>query len=146
MSGALPLDRGKRYRAFDMVKRTRLPAPPPAPPATPDSAAPASYAPPGEGIPPHVWATLQEAGEEAAQRLLELLAPARFNGLPGSVQRALLDLALTRAYGLPVRRSVSVTLSSDDADAVATSLAALRDSLPERGAQARDVTPPYSDA
>jgi hypothetical protein len=81
---------------------------------------------------------LQEAGEEAAQRLLELLQPLTFKALPGSVQRALLDLALTRAYGLPVRRSVSVNLSSDDADAVAASLASLADSLPER---ARDVTP-----
>ena len=96
---------------------------------------------PDAGIPAHVWAMLQTAGEQAAERLVELLEPRRFNALPGSVQRALLDLALTRAYGLPVRRSVEVRLSSSDTDAVAASLSALRDSLPERRAQPRDVTP-----
>jgi hypothetical protein len=110
-------------------------AQPPAPVSdtTPD-ATPDALPAPQEGIPPHVWATLQEAGEEAAQRLLELLQPHRFNTLAGSVQRALLDLALTRAYGLPVRRSVSLELSATDADAVAASLIDLRASLPERGA------------
>lgn len=101
--------------------------------------------PPQEGIPPHVWTILQEAGEEAAQRLLELLQPATFTKLAGSVQRSLLDLALTRAYGLPVRRSVSVSLTSDDADAVAASLVELRDRLPERRPEPRDVTPGDAD-
>ena len=120
-----------------MTKRRALP--PPAE-AQPDDASDVPAAP-QEGIPAHVWQTLQEAGEEAAQRLLELLQPPRFNKLAGSVQRALLDLALTRAYGLPIRRAVSVNLTSDDADAVAASLASLADSLPERRPQPRDVTP-----
>lgn len=121
-----------------LARRSLAPPPPKAEPTpSPTPVEPSQ----GGDIPAHVWALLQEAGEEAAQRLVELLQPQRFNGLAGSVQRALLDLALTRAYGLPVRRSVSVSLSSDDADAVAASLVALRDSLPERAPQARDVTP-----
>ena len=119
-------------------KRKRLSSLPP-PPAQIDP--PGDLPAPQEGIPPHVWALLQEAGEEAAQRLTELLQPIRFNKLAGSVQRALLDLALTRAYGLPVRRSVNVSLTSDDSDAVAASLADLRDSLPERRPSPRDITP-----
>lgn len=131
-----------------MTKRTLRKLPRQAAPAPkPDSVdtQPDDALPPDAGIPAHVWATLQEAGEEAAQRLLELLDPVRFNKLAGSVQRALLDLALTRAYGLPVRRSVNVSLTSDDADAVAASLQDLRDSLPERRPEPRDITPTHPE-
>lgn len=131
-------------------------APRPSRRASPDTTpAPRSAAPdddgailgpsPSDDIPPHVWSLLQGAGEEAAHRLLELLQPVQFSALAGSVQRALIDLALTRAYGLPVRRSVTVALSSSDTDAVAASLAALADSLPERRAAPRDVTPRDDD-
>jgi len=97
-----------------------------------------------EGIPAHVWTMLQEAGELAAERLRDLLASPRFGSFRPSEQRALIDLALTRAYGLPVRRSLSVSLSSSDTDAIAASLIGLQDALPERGdaaSQARDVSP-----
>lgn len=101
-----------------------------------------------EGIPAHVWALLSEAGELAAERLRDLLASPRFATFRPSEQRALIDLALTRSYGLPVRRSLSVSLSSSDTDAIAASLLGLQDALPERareplegGQEARDVTP-----
>lgn len=98
---------------------------------------------PADGIPPHVWALLQSAGHEAAQKLLALLRSPTFSTFAPSSQARLIELALTRAYGLPVRRSVSVNLNSDDADAVAASLLDLADNLPERraAARARDITP-----
>lgn len=77
------------------------------------------------GLPQHVAATLAQAGERAAQRLLEILTSKAFERYRPSEQRALIELALTRAYGLPVRREVSVSLTSDDSDAVAASLAQL---------------------
>lgn len=83
-------------------------------------------------IPEHVWAVLREAGEEAANRLLQILQSPRFPTLRGSEQRALIALAFDRAYGLPVRRSLSVNLSSDNSDAIAASLHSLQDALPER--------------
>jgi len=83
-------------------------------------------------VPAHVWRTLQAAGEEAAQRLLSILRSPQFASYAPTAQKALIELALTRAYGLPVRRSIEVNLSTDDADAVAASLASLRDALPER--------------
>lgn len=126
-------------------KRRSLPAPSDAPQASNADTSPerqsASPVAPHDGIPPHVWETLQQAGEEAAQRLLSLLQSPRFNTFAPTAQKALIELAMTRAYGLPVRRSVEVKLSSDDADAVAASLSALRDSLPERGPVPRDITP-----
>ncbi len=88
-------------------------------------------------IPAHVWATLQEAGEEAAQRLLELLRAPSFKSYAPTAQKALIELALTRAYGLPVRRSVNVDLSTEDSDAIAASLIDLREALPERQRQGR---------
>jgi hypothetical protein len=105
------------------------------------------------GLPAHVAATLAKAGEKAAQRLLELLAGPRFERFRPSEQRALIELALTRAYGLPVRREVSVNLSSSDSDAVAASLASLAGRpLPEYvnaalqgGQEARNVTPKGDD-
>lgn len=84
-------------------------------------------------IPPSVWQTLQDAGQIAAEKLLALLNNATFDTLAPRDKRALIELALTRAYGLPVKREVSVSLSSSDGDAVAASLAALsaRVTLPE---------------
>ena len=86
-------------------------------------------------IPPHVWALLQEAGLAAAEALLDLIQSPRFRTYRPAEQRGLIELALTRAYGLPVRRSISVELSSTDADAVAASLMGLHDALPERQAK-----------
>ena len=85
-------------------------------------------------IPPHVRDILADAGERAADRLRDILASPSFPSLPATAQRALIDLALTRAYGLPVRRSVNVEVG---ADAVAASLASLSAHLPERDAGGR---------
>lgn len=85
-----------------------------------------------DAIPPHVWETLQNAGEEAARRLYDLLRSPRFANYSPSAQARLIELGLTRAYGLPVRRSIDLKLTSDDADAVAQSLIDLGASLPER--------------
>lgn len=84
----------------------------------------------GGDIPDHVWVMLQEAGEAAAERLLELLQPAAFAKLKDGTQKALIDLAMTRAYGLPVKTQVKVV--TGEADAVAASLAQLAGQLPER--------------
>ena len=100
----------------------------------------------GSAIPEHVWALLQEAGELAATRLRDMLASPTFKSYAPAAQRALLDLALTRAYGLPVRRSLSVNLSTSDADAVAASLADLAASLPEYGRPQRGERSAPSDA
>lgn len=107
------------------------PSPDTPPPLSTDGELVGPIGPIGEGIPPHVWAVLQQAGEVAAQRLLEILAAPSFKTLPASAQRGLLELALVRAYGLPVRRAVNVNLSSTDADAVAASLADMAQHLPE---------------
>ena len=87
----------------------------------------------GADIPPHVWALLQDAGELAATRLVELLRSTAFKTYSAGAQRGLIELALTRAYGLPIRKALTVTLSSTDADAVAASLNDLAQSLPEQG-------------
>lgn len=133
---------GRAGEAVPMSRRALpRPGPAPAPVAPPEGRA----APPTD-IPPEVWAVLQEAGERAAQRLLELLDAATFPALPAATRARLIELALTRAYGLPVRRSISVDLSATDADAVAAALLDLHAALPERaqdGPRApRDVSPP----
>lgn len=89
----------------------------------------------GADIPPHVWALLQQAGEAAAHRLVQIIQSPRFATYAPSAQRGLIELALTRAYGLPVRKALSVTLSTSDADAVAASLADLASDLPETARQ-----------
>lgn len=96
-------------------------------------------------IPPHVWDLLQEAGEEAARALLDILRSPKFRAAKVSEQRALIDLALTRAYGLPVRRSLSVNLESSDADAIAASIIGLHDALPERQQDARPAPRRHED-
>lgn len=85
-------------------------------------------------IPPHVWAMLQEAGEVAASRLVAILKSQAFMTYAPTAQKALIELALTRAYGLPVRKALNVNLSTSDADAVAASLADLAQALPEHAA------------
>lgn len=97
---------------------------------TPEDQA-ASAAQQSPEIPSHVWSILQEAGELAAVKLRDLLASPRFSAYTPSAQKALIELAMTRAYGLPVKRSLSVNLASDDADAIAASLMSLSDRLPE---------------
>lgn len=118
-----------------MQGRRELAASVPVPDKSPDddtqSVSGDVLSPLSEDIPPHVWAMLQEAGELAAQRLVEILASPMFRTIAPSAQRGLIELALTRAYGLPVRKALSVSLTSTDADAVAASLADLTGALPE---------------
>jgi hypothetical protein len=85
----------------------------------------------GADIPPHVWALLQEAGEAAALRLVQVLKSPAFGSYSPGAQRGLIELALTRAYGLPIRKALNVNLSTSDSDAVAASLADLGQALPE---------------
>jgi hypothetical protein len=94
----------------------------------------ASDAPAPAGIPPAVWSDICAAGAAAAQRLRHLLehGPA-WAKLPATTQARLIELALTRAYGAPVAKTLSLSLSSSDADAVAASLAGFAASLPEHG-------------
>ena len=113
--------KGKRSRGAALVEIIQ-----------PDDDKAASMAQQAPDIPPHVWQMLQTAGEEAAAQLLELLRSPKFKTFRPSEQRSLIDLALTRAYGLPVKRSINVDLTSTDADAVAASLLGLHDQLPER--------------
>lgn len=100
-----------------------------------------------ERIPESVWAVLQGAGAEAAERLRDMLEPSAFERLKHRDQLSLLGMALDRAYGRPdpgIKRSVEVSLSGEGNDAVAASLARLATSvtLPEYADKARDVTPP----
>jgi len=88
-------------------------------------------------VPAHVWHLLQAAGEVAAQRLHDILSSPSFSRLRPSEQTKLIELALTRAYGQPVKREVRIDLSGGDADAVAASLAHITGRLPEY----RDITP-----
>lgn len=92
-------------------------------------------APRPSAIPPDVWDHLQQAGSLAAERLHELLAAPSFTRLRPSDQIKLIDLALVRAYGPPIKREVSLALSGDVSDAVAESLGRLAAApLPEMSA------------
>jgi len=113
-------------------RRTRAKRPTSQVAASPPDGASNAVASPSNDIPPHVWSLLAEAGEQAAVRLLEALRSPRWSSYAPTSQARLIELAMVRAYGLPVRRSIDVTLTSSDADAVAQSLAALTQSLPER--------------
>lgn len=85
-----------------------------------------------DGIPAETWALLRSAGHTAAERLDTMLKSSSFNRLKASDQARLVELALNRAYGPPVKREMSLTLSGDVSDAVATSLARLSSvDLPE---------------
>lgn len=83
-------------------------------------------------IPPETAALLRKAGHAAAEALADWLEPHKLAKLKPGERIRLVELALTRAFGPPVKREVSVTLSGDVSDAVSASLAALsaRD-LPE---------------
>ena len=98
-----------------------------------------------ENIPAHVWALLQEAGEIAAQRLLEELQSAAFSRLKPGDKARLIELALTRSYGPPIKREMTLSLSGTVSDAVAESLGRLASSdIPEmrrQGGQERRKTP-----
>ena len=76
-------------------------------------------------IPDDVWALLQDSGKRAAERLYQMLDGAAFTSYSPTARARLIELALVRAYGLPVKRSIDVSISTDDADAVAASLQAL---------------------
>lgn len=135
-------------RRFSTPKPSPVPRPlPPLPPpdieADDDNAAPSPVLsgdvlpmPADSDIPPHVWHLLQQAGELAATRLVGLLQSPRFASYAPTAQKALIELALTRAYGLPIRRALNVNLSSTDADAVAASLNDLASALPEHARSA----------
>jgi len=95
-----------------------------------------------DAIPDHVWQTLQDAGSAASERLLALLTGKSFERLKAGDQARLIQLALDRAYGPPVKASMSLQLSGSVSDAVAESLGRLAShDLPEmrRKAPSRDV-------
>ncbi len=87
--------------------------------------------PPSEGVPAHVWPLLQQAGEAAAMRLVAIIRSASFMRMAPTAQKSFIELALTRAYGLPIKKAIQVNLSSKDSDAVSASLNALIGDLPE---------------
>ncbi len=93
-------------------------------------------------VPEHVWTLLQGAGELAAQRLHDLLASLAFSRRTATEQTKLIELALTRAYGQPVKREIRLDLSNADADAVAASLSQITGRLPEY----RDITSTAEDS
>lgn len=127
-----------------MAFKSRRPPPSPAPSAAPSGSPPPAVdgelvgpvTPAAQDIPPHVWRLLQDAGEVAAQRLVQILRSPAFATYAPSAQRGLIELALTRAYGLPVRKALNVNLTTSDADAVAASLADLAQNLPEHARNA----------
>lgn len=121
--------------APDMPKRHALPPPADDTPSLSGDVLPDAGSL-GADIPPHVWNLLQQAGELAAARLVQVIQSPRFASYAPSAQRGLIELALTRAYGLPVRKALNVNLSTSDSDAVAASLADLAANLPENARSA----------
>jgi hypothetical protein len=90
-------------------------------------------------IPPETWQALQDAGHSAAERLRDLLQAKAFERLKPSDQARLIELALNRAYGPPIKREMSLTLSGNVSDAVAASLARLSAvDLPEFATDGRE--------
>lgn len=97
-------------------------------------------------IPAEVWAALQDAGQAAAERLRDLLKAKAFERLKPGDQARLIELALNRAYGPPIKREMTLSLSGNVSDAVAASLARLSASdLPEFGQKRRNVPSEGSD-
>ena len=94
-------------------------------------------------IPKEVAELIEKAGLLASAHMVTLLSDTeKLKGQPLAAQRALVDLALTRAYGLPVRRSLNLNLHGDAADAVQASLNELTNELPERKRPTiKDITP-----
>ena len=78
-----------------------------------------------QNIPPAAWAALQEAGVAAAERLRDMLASKAFERLKAGDKARLIELALTRAYGPPIKREMTLSLSGNVSDAVAASLSRL---------------------
>jgi len=97
-------------------------------------------------VPPEVWRDLQEAGAAAARRLKDAVASPAFSKLRPADQRALIALALDRAYGPPIKREARLELRGTVSDAVADSLARLsRTDLPETGSRPTRRTTRLSD-
>lgn len=69
-------------------------------------------------IPPIVWEILQEAGDVASQRLLDLISDdVKFSRLSTKDQIKLIEMAFNRAYGLPdspMKKNVHLHLDKDD--------------------------------
>lgn len=85
-----------------------------------------------DAMPPEAWEALQQAGTRAAERLRDLIEANSFKRLKPTDQARLIQLALDRAYGPPVKREMSLTLSGTVSDAVAESLGRLASAdLPE---------------
>lgn len=100
-------------------------------------------APKPDSVPAHVWTTLQAAGERAADKLLDMLSSKKFDRLRPSEQARLVELALNRAYGPPIKREMSLTLTGNVSDAVAASLATLSATdLPEMAGRSRPANKP----
>lgn len=84
-------------------------------------------------VPDHVKAVFLQAAELAADRLLATMADDKgWQAMRPADQKAFIELAFLRAWGAPVSKSLSVELSSSDADAVAASLAGMHAALPEQ--------------
>lgn len=91
---------------------------------------------PGD-IPAATWAMIQQAGHKAAGRLLELLDGREWSKLKAGDKLRLVELAMNRAYGPPIKREQRLELRGDVSDAVAASLAKLSSfDLPELRARA----------
>ena len=106
--------------------------------AAPSETAPESVAKRPDNIPPATWEALSEAGHVAAERLLDLLQSKSFERLKSGDQARLIELALNRAFGPPIKREMSLTLSGTVSDAVAESLSNLASvDLPEMAAHGR---------
>ena len=89
---------------------------------------------PNEKIPDKVWKLLSASGEKAAERLQEMLASKNFHQLRGSDKTNLIRMAFEYAYGkpdAPLKRSVSLNLSSSNADAVQAAMAKLASAAPD---------------
>jgi len=94
-------------------------------------------------IPPNVWVLLQSAGERAAGKLNDMLSSAKFDRLKPTEQSRLIELALNRAYGPPIKREMSLQLTGNVSDAVAASLASLSATdLPELSGKPKPTKPP----
>ena len=99
-----------------------------------------------QNIPAATWSALQEAGHEAAERLRDLIQSPRFERLKPGDQARLIELALTRAYGPPIKREMTLSLSGNVSDAVAESLGRLASAdLPEMGQERRKRSGEGSD-
>lgn len=91
-------------------------------------------------VPEHVAAVFMQVAEKAADRLNHMVSDDKvWRAMKPSEQKALIELVFLRAYGAPINRSLSVELTSDDADAVAKSLVAMHERLPEQ--RVRTVQP-----